>query len=209
MEQSYFPESYFKRLDEGSDHEFYSEPRKVVHIDEGAIAALRAYYLKHIPPHGDYLDLMSSWRSHLPEELDPISVTGLGMNAEEMSDNPQLDEYIVHDLNVTPMLPYPDNRWDAVLCAMSIQYLQNPIEVFKHVNRTLKPGGIFIVSFSNRCFPTKAISIWLNMSEDEQLNLVKRYFEITGNFEAIKTKSITKQGQDPLYIISGIKALAL
>ncbi|QPC81549.1 methyltransferase domain-containing protein [Phototrophicus methaneseepsis] len=209
MEQRYFPENYFKRLDEGSDHDFYSEPRKVVHIDEEAIAALQAYYAKHVPPHGDYLDLMSSWRSHIPPSLDPISVTGLGMNAEEMGDNPQLDEFIVHDLNVTPMLPYPDNRWDAVLCAVSIQYLQNPIDVFRHVNRTLKPDGIFIVSFSNRCFPTKAISIWLNMNEEEQVELVKRYFELAGNFTDIQTKAITPDGQDPLYIVSGRKALDL
>ncbi|MCA9887138.1 MAG: methyltransferase domain-containing protein [Anaerolineae bacterium] len=205
MKEDILPESYFKRLDDSSDHDFYSEPRKVVHIDGAAIAALQKYYAKHIPPHGIYLDMMSSWRSHIPPEMDPVSVVGLGMNTEEMDDNPQLDEYIVHDLNVTPMLPYPDNRYDAVLCAVSVQYLKHPVDVFKDVYRVLKPGGIFIVSFSNRYFPTKTISVFLNSSENELLDLVQQYFVLAGRFINIRHATYTPEAGDPLYIVSGIK----
>ena len=38
---------------------------------------------------------------------------------------------------------------------VSVDYLSKPIEVFKEMHRVLKPGGTAIMSFSNRCFPTK------------------------------------------------------
>lgn len=38
---------------------------------------------------------------------------------------------------------------------MSVDYLTKPIEVFQEMHRCLKPGGVAIMSFSNRCFPTK------------------------------------------------------
>ena len=205
MRENTLPESYFTRLDDSSDHEFYNEPRKVVHIDGPAIAALENYYARHVPAHGIYLDMMSSWRSHIPPSLDPISVVGLGMNAEEMDDNPQLDEFIIHDLNVTPMLPYPDNRYDAVMCAVSVQYLKHPIKVFKDVYRVLKPEGIFIVSFSNRYFPTKTVSVFMNSSDDELIDLVQQYYVLAGGFININHKKITPAVGDPLYIVSGIK----
>ena len=145
----------FARVDADDDTRFYSVPRKVVHLEPGAIEALRGVYAEHFAPGGTVLDLMSSWRSHLPDGMG--RVVGLGMNAEEMAANPQLDDWVVHDLNREPRLPFPDASFGAVACAVSVQYLVHPIEVFGDVLRVLVPGGPLVVSFSNRCFPTKAV----------------------------------------------------
>lgn len=206
--QEHFPTDYFRRYDESSDHNFYHVPRKVVHIDDAAITTLSNHYADVLPVNAIILDMMSSWRSHLPKLLYPERVVGLGMNLEEMAENPQLDEYIVHDLNQAPTLPYPDNVYDAVTCAVSIQYLTDPIYVFSEVFRVLKPGGIFVVSFSNRCFPTKAIAIWLQMSDTEHIDLVKQYFEKSADWVKLQAEALntSKTGKnDPLYIVEAKK----
>ena len=42
--------------------------------------------------------------------------------------------------------------------------------------RVLRPGGTFVCTFSNRCFPTKAIRGWLLMSDRQHCDLVAEYF---------------------------------
>ncbi len=187
--------------DERHDDEFYVLPRLVVHIDESAIRTLTALLAKVLPPGGVYLDLMSSWRSHLPAELKPSRVVGLGMNAAEMADNPQLDAYIVHNLNQNPTLPLPDAEFDAVICTVSVQYMTRPVEVFRQVNRVLKPGGIFVLSFSNRCFSTKAVAAWLTTTDEQHVQLVGSYFNAAGNWTEPQAKANVPKTSDPLYVV--------
>jgi SAM-dependent methyltransferase len=202
-----FPNEYFARQDESDDGLFYVLPRKVVHIDDGAIAALSDQLAVLLPPGGIYLDLMSSWRSHLPDTLKPSRVIGLGMNAEEMRENPQLSKHILQNLNTNPTLPFEDAAFDAALCTVSVQYLTRPFEVFREVNRVLKPNGSFIVSFSNRCFPTKAVAIWLSMSDAQHMALVARYFEDGGAWKGITAwQKPGGRGSDPLYIVYASKS---
>ena len=194
---------WFDKRDTSSDTQFYQSPRKVVHIDDGAIAATTQLYRELIPAGGAILDLMSAWRSHLPTEMNYARVAGLGMNADEMRDNAQLNEFVVHSLNDEPQLPYADNEFDAAVCCVSVQYLQKPVEVFREVNRALKPGAPFILTFSNRCFPTKAVNIWANTDDEEHLNLVALYFETAGNWDGItmQVRSEASWGHDPLYAV--------
>lgn len=194
-------QTYFRRHDERTDEEFYRLPRRVVHIDEGAIRALTALLAKVLPPAGVYLDLMSSWRSHLPDELKPTRVVGLGMNAAEMADNPQLSAYLVHNLNETPHLPLQTAEFDAVICTVSVQYMTKPIEIFQEVNRVLRPGGLFLLSFSNRCFATKAVAAWLTSTDAQHLELVEYYFTVAGNWTSPKTAAHTPRHADPLYAL--------
>lgn len=204
-----FPAEYFRKQDETSDDLFYAVPRKVVHIDDGAIRALTDQFRTLLPRNAVILDLMSSWRSHLPTDRRHRRVVGLGMNAEEMADNPQLDDYIVHNLNRNPLLPFDDGAFDAAVCTVSVQYLTNPVAVFADVARVLKPGGRFLVSFSNRCFPTKAVAAWMAMSDAQHLALVSRYFEAAGRWTNITTwrKEPGRApgswfgGGDPLYLV--------
>ena len=200
-----FSPEYFRRYDERHDDEFYALPRLVVHIDELAIRTLTALLAKVLPPGGVYLDLMSSWRSHLPAELKPSRVVGLGMNAAEMADNPQLDAYIVHNLNQNPTLPLPDAEFDAVLCTVSVQYMTRPVEVFRQVNRVLKPGGLFVLSFSNRCFSTKAVAAWLTMTDEQHVQLVGSYFNAAGNWTEPQAKANVPKTSDPLYAVWAYK----
>ncbi len=198
-----FPPEAFRRQDESDDGYFYSFPRKVVHIDNHAIKALRTHFSALLPPGGAYLDLMSSWRSHLPEDLNPSRVVGLGMNADEMADNPQLSEHLVQNLNQNPLLPFDDAAFDAALCSVSVQYLTNPAAVFSEVRRVLKPGGVFIVSFSNRCFPTKAVALWLAGTDAQHLATVVGYFEAAGGWTDIHAEQTTRRFADPLYAVWG------
>src|SRR5437879_3975374 len=150
-----FPPDFFRRLDESEDELFYTQPRFVVHIDEGAINKVGEIYARLLPQGGVLLDLMSSWRSHLPAHIRPTRVVGVGMNRAEMEDNPALNEVVVHNLNQNPELPCESGQFDGAVVTVSIQYMTRPVEIFRGVARVLKAGAPFIVTFSNRMFPTK------------------------------------------------------
>jgi len=184
MTKSPFPAEYYRRQDESDDGIFYREPRKVVHIDDGAIAAASALYGELLPPGGHLLDLMSAWRTHLPETFSRGQVTGLGMNADEMRDNPQLTDFVVQNLNKNPQLGFPDNTFDGAICTVSVQYLTDPVRVFSEVYRVLKPGAPFIMTYSNRCFPTKAVAIWQSTTMEQKAQLLIQYLTQAGFSEA-------------------------
>jgi SAM-dependent methyltransferase len=186
-------------MDESDDAAFYAFDRKVVHLEPGGIEALRTFYAQVLPPGATVLDLMSSWRSHLPDGLG--RVVGLGMNAAEMADNPQLRDFVVHDLNREPRLPFDDATFDAVACAVSVQYLTQPLEVFADARRVLRGGGPIVVSFSNRCFPTKAVAIWRAGGDDAHRRLVRAYLERTG-FTAV-SDAVPPSSDDPLFVVWG------
>ena len=158
-----------------SQIQFYSSPRFVTHIDDGAIAALSAYYNRELEEGSDLLDICSSWISHLPNKAFG-KVVGVGMNARELEDNDRLTEFVQADLNRQPELTFPDASFDAVLCVVSIDYLNRPLEVVQEVHRVLRPGGRAIFSFSNRCFPTKAIKMWLDADDAGRQKIVASYF---------------------------------
>ena len=208
MEQP-FEQEHFARIDESADRLFYSFPRKVVHIDDAAITAVQQLFREVLPAHGVVLDLMSSWRSHWPEGFPKQRLVGLGLNAEEMEDNPDLDTYVVHDVNADPYLPFEADTFDAVVLTVSIQYLIKPIEVFREVNRILKPGGPFAVIFSNRMFPTKAVAIWRGLDDRQHVDLVGAYFQHAGKFEGLAAQDRTPpavEDTDPVYVVFARKA---
>ncbi|WP_426162778.1 class I SAM-dependent methyltransferase [Sandarakinorhabdus sp. DWP1-3-1] len=196
------PAGAFAKQDGSDDLAFYAPPRLVSHIDDRAVAALTGFYRDMLPT-GRILDLMSSWVSHLPEGRRFETVIGHGMNAAELSANPQLDRWFVQDLNRQPMLELEDGSFDAALCCVGVQYLQRPVAVFAEVRRTLAPGAPFIVSFSNRCFPTKAVAIWQALDTSGHAALVQLYLDRAG-FGAT-TIDVLADGRtsDPLVVVTG------
>ncbi|WP_118838408.1 class I SAM-dependent methyltransferase [Salinibacter ruber] len=168
--------------DDRPDRAFYQEPRLVQHVDEQFRERLTDLYRRQFGAGDDVLDLMSSWVSHLPDDLDLGRVAGHGMNEEELAANERLTKYFVQDLNETQGLPLETGAFDAALCAVSVQYLRHPEQVFAEVARVLRPGGIFVVSFSNRMFAQKAIRAWRTASGPGRLQLVKQYFEAVEAF---------------------------
>lgn len=206
-----------EKLDPSQDDNFYAVPRFVTHVDESFIDQLTNLYRERLKPNTRILDMMSSWVSHLPDDLKFSHVEGHGMNEEELAHNPRLDHYVIQNLNENTKLPFRDQEFDAVLNAVSIQYLQYPETVFAEIYRILKPGGIVIISFSNRMFYQKAISAWREASDAMRIELVKRYFRSVNGFsepEVIQKQPSTPAimqmlgmgGSDPFYAVLAFRS---
>jgi SAM-dependent methyltransferase len=175
----------FTRLDESDDSLFYAKDRFVSHLDSFALQTVERLIGELVVEEKPaILDLMAGWDSHLPRDLNPSKVVGLGLNVRELAENKALDEIVVKDLNKDPGLPFEDDTFDVVLNTVSVDYLVHPVEIFKEVGRILKPGGLFIVIFSNRMFPQKAVKVWRESSEDERILLVEDFFKASGRFES-------------------------
>jgi SAM-dependent methyltransferase len=196
-------EEAFRRTDETPDEEFYRTPRLVTHIDEGAISAVTQLYRELFPAGGEILDLMSSWVSHLPPEIAYRRVIGLGMNEVELRRNERLDSYIVQNLNTNPVLPFGEAEFDGVGICVSIDYLTRPVEVLREVGRVLKVGAPLITTFSNRCFPTKAVAVWRQLDDRGHMRLIESYLEEAGNFRNVRRldRSPHRVLGDPLYAV--------
>jgi SAM-dependent methyltransferase len=194
-----FPPGFFDRADESDDARFYAVDRFVTHIDDAAIAAVGRLY-DELGLDGDVLDLCSSWISHFRQP--PRRLVALGMNAAELAANPMTAEWVVQDLNRDPTLPFPDATFDAVTCCVSVDYLTRPIDVFAEAARVLRPGGPMVVTFSNRCFPTKAIRGWLSTDDEGHGAIVRAYFERCGGFDPPVVQLRTRgEPGDPLFAV--------
>ncbi|MGY2894732.1 class I SAM-dependent methyltransferase [Deinococcus sp. UYEF24] len=202
------PHAAFRRQDETPDEQFYQQPRFVTHIDDGAIEAVTGLYREVFPAESRVLDLMSSWISHLPPEVSYSQVVGLGLNRAELERNPRLTGVVVQNLNTMPLLPFSDASFDAAGITVSVDYLTRPVEVLRDLGRVLVPGGPVAITFSNRCFPSKAVAIWHTLDDAGRLDLVQRYLEEAGNWAGIQQLDLSpmKNGRrtgDPLYAVVG------
>ena len=186
------------KLDPTQDSDFYAFPRFVTHVDEGFIDRLTALYREILSPNTRILDLMSSWVSHLPEEMEFEHIEGHGMNEEELAKNPRLHSYFVQDLNAQPKLPLGDSSFDAVLITVSVQYLQYPEAIFAELYRILRPHGLVVVSFSNRMFYQKAIAAWRDNSDLGRVSLVKSYFKSVAGFREVQ--AIVRPATTPSFL---------
>ncbi len=192
----------FRRADESDDALFYRQPRFVAHIEPPTIAAVTQIYREMLPPDGAILDLMSSWISHYPPELHFSRVAGLGMSREELAANPILNDFQVQSLNANPILPYGDAEFDAATICVSVQYLTKPVEVMRELGRVLKPNAPLIITFSNRCFPTKAVLAWQATNDAGHLDLVANYLQMAGSWENIEKLDCTSKGErEPLLAV--------
>jgi hypothetical protein len=199
------PQGAFSKLDAEEDEIFYEPPRLVCHIDDGAIAALTGFYRAVLPPGGVLLDLMSSWVSHLPPEIDYAQVIGHGMNTAELAANPRLSRWFMQNLNRNTRLPLGDASVDAAMICVSIQYLEQPVAVLREVARVLQPGAPLVISFSNRCFWTKAVAIWRALDDDGHAHLVERSLHIAG-FAQVETHRLAEWVEDvsdPMTVVVG------
>nr|XP_043617174.1 uncharacterized protein LOC122589010 [Erigeron canadensis] len=193
-----------------SDRDFYAFPRFVTHVDNDFLDTLTGLYRERLRPEFEILDLMSSWVSHLPKEVNYKKVVGHGLNAQELAKNPILEYFVVKDLNQDQKFEFDDASFDAVLCTVSVQYLQEPEKVFAEVFRVLRPGGVFIVSFSNRMFYEKAIGAWREGTGYSRVQLVVQYFQCVQGFtepELVRKLNDGKVDRSPLGVIKGFLGL--
>lgn len=194
-------ENAFRRADESNDNDFYAFPRFVTHIDDAAINTVTNLYAEFFPANGAILDLMSSWVSHLPKEIHYNRVAGLGMNLDELNANGRLTDKTVQSLNHEPYLPFADNEFDAAAICVSVQYLIYPIVVFREVARVLKKNAPLVVTFSNRCFPTKAVFAWNALDDEGHLSLVREYFMASESFDEPEIRRHEPRRGDPLFAV--------
>lgn len=180
----FFAENDFMRSDDTDDREYYSRDRFVQHLDSLALSTVKTVISTLIVEKNPaVLDLMASWDSHIPSNIKSQKVVGLGLNESELRSNKALTEFVLHDLNADTSLPFSDASFDVVLNVVSVDYMTKPVEIFREVNRILKPGGLFLVIFSNRYFPPKVVNIWRNSGEEERIILVEEFFRIAGGYE--------------------------
>jgi SAM-dependent methyltransferase len=200
------PPKAFEKQDSSPDDLFYAQPRFVTHIDDHAIAAVTDLYRALCPANGTILDLMGSWVSHLPPEVTYAEIIGHGMSEDELKANPRYTRWFVQNLNENAVLPLTSATIDAVGLCVSVQYLQHPVPVFREVARVLKPGGVIAITFSNRCFPTKAIAIWQALAMGQHSHLVRIYLEQAG-LSSIEMRTLVAMDEtyDPLWAVIGRK----
>ncbi len=212
----FFSGNAFGRRNEHPDGQFYAMDRFVHHIDSKARENLSRFYGTVVKPGDAVLDLMAGWTSHLPPDLELSVLYGLGLNENELKENPRLSDYGVQDLNIDPSLKFQGSTFDVVVCSLSVEYLTDPLAVFQEVGRVLKPGGKFVVTFSNRWFPEKAIHVWEYLHDFERMGLVTEYFQKTNGFESLSTLSMRGYPRpfgdkyfpqlrlsDPIYVVTG------
>ena len=190
------------RIDNTDDSNFYDAPRFVTHIDDSAISALTKYYQEEFSALNldkvDVLDLCSSWISHLPKDIQYGKVVGVGMNEEELKANKQLTDYSVQDMNKTPTLKqFEDNSFDVICNVVSVDYLTKPLEIFREMHRILRPNGMALMSFSNRCFPTKAIAMWLQADDIGRLTIVGSYYHYSAKWKSIEALDLKERQEAP------------
>jgi hypothetical protein len=199
---------YFARQDASADTLFYEMPRLVIHVDEHASAVLSEWYSARLPKNGVILDLMSAWRSHLPDDRRYAFVVGQGMNVVELNENPILNAGVIQDLNKLPSLPFKDCVFDGCILSFSMQYLIQPVKILAEIARVLKPGAAFHTAYSNRLFPTKAVAIWQACSDAERAQLIGAYMSEAGGFADLRVERLVDgaSGYDPLYVVSGTRS---
>ncbi len=207
-----FPDWFFDRDDPGDDSDFYGPARLVTHLDAAAVAAVGDLYAElgldgSAAEPRRILDLMSSWVSHLQTPPDELVV--LGMNAAELAANPMATERVVQDLNTDPKLPFADASFDAAVCCVSVDYLIRPVEVLAEAARVLRAGAPLVLTFSNRCFPTKAVHGWLSTDDAGRCAILAEYVRRAGGFDEPEVSLRTPTGRyrgDPLYAVVARRA---
>ena len=195
------PDQAFRRHDESDDALFYQSPRFVAHIEPETIAAVTQLYRELLPSNGAILDLMSSWISHYPSEIQFSRVAGLGMSRAELAANPILNDFAVQNLNQNPILPFQNEEFDAATICVSVQYLTRPIEVMRELNRVLRSDAPLIITFYNRCFPTKAVMAWQMLDDAGHLELVSKYLETAGWTQIEKQNRTPRGASEPLLAV--------
>ena len=168
------------KIDISDDRIFYQTPRYVNHLSHSFRKRLTNLYKEYLFSHFTLLDLMSSWVSHLPNNIRYKKVLAHGMNEAELKANTRIDKFWIQNLNNTQNLPVEDSTVDAGLIVAGWQYLQYPEKVALELSRIIKSDSLLIVSFTNRAFWTKSPYIWTNSSDEERIDYVKSVLNSNG-----------------------------
>jgi len=189
-----FPAGFFDRDDESPDAGFYASPRLVTHIDAGAVAAVGAVYAELVTG-PRVLDFCSSWVSHFTTV--PAQLTVMGMNEAELAANTAAVDRVVRDLNTDPVFPFPDGAFDDAVCCVSVDYLTRPVTVLADLARVVRSGGRVVFTWSDRCFPTKAVHGWLAADEADRPRIMQDYLAGAEGWEPASSRTVLPERRGP------------
>ena len=197
-----------QKPDESNDSLFYSSPKFVYHLDSNFRQNLSKLYEEEIKNNSTVLDLMSSWDSYLPKNVNYKKVIGHGLNKEELEKNKAFDNYWVQNFNINQKIPLENETIDFCLMVAAWQYLQYPEKISEEIARILNHNGKFIIAFSNRAFWHKAPNIWTYSSEIERIEYVRDILVKNGFCEPRVIKKFTQENsflpflkRDPFYCV--------
>ena len=197
-----------QKPDESNDSLFYSSPKFVYHLDSNFRQNLSKLYEEEIKNNSTVLDLMSSWDSYLPKNVNYKKVIGHGLNKEELEKNKAFDNYWVQNFNINQKIPLENETIDFCLMVAAWQYLQYPEKISEEIARILNQNGKFIIAFSNRAFWHKAPNIWTYSSEIERIEYVRDILVKNGFCEPRVIKKFTQENsflpflkRDPFYCV--------
>jgi SAM-dependent methyltransferase len=206
-----YPPDYFVRPDERDDALFFASPHPELTLDGAGQLLLTNAYEDLLPASGLILELYTGLHSYLPlEHIQPELVVGLGLNTAVFPANPQLDQYIYHNPNRHPALPFANDSFDAILCPLALPYLTQPLTLFQEVWRVLAPAGRFLLCFTNRTVARKTTAVWQQTDDTQHLQLVASYFNLTGPWRDLNARlkaTTTSDDPNPLFIMWASKGI--
>ena len=225
LDWTYLPGD-FSRIDESSDPVKYATPRFVTHMDDSAIKSLTQLYTCILKPlvlcaHNKKITLMDtcgSWKTFYPDKMLPkgCRIIVQGLNAAELEANDLATEVLVQDLNASCSLPFPSCSIDFITNVASIEYITHPVDFLSEVHRLLRPGGVAVIAFSNRCFDDKAVTIWLRRIAVGAglVDLVTNWLHYAAPWAHVSSVDVSpklhrqNESSDPLYAIIAVKKSA-
>jgi len=108
---------------------------------------LREWILRHITPESWVLDLGAGAGKVKQMDFRGLAGQVCGVDLDpRVQQNPMLDEATIADVGT---IPYPDHTFDIVFANNVLEHLEDPLVVFKEVERCLKKGGVFLFKTPN------------------------------------------------------------
>lgn len=178
-------------------------------IEDEAASSLTNHYSFYLKDNMSVLEFGAAENSYLPEALNLEHHVGVGANQKLMNLNPSLTESFVVDLNNVDEERGIDSdelkklgaeKFDVIIMANTIDFLSSPREVFKSAWALLKPGGLMIVSFTNReaysqKFGRAQNKMWEDRNDDQHMWICGSFFQFSAGdgWEGLKGFDISPE----------------
>lgn len=172
---------------EYDNEKFFEEYAKMSRSKEGLKAAGEWHQLKPLFPSLEgksVLDLGCGygWHCKFAEEQGATKILGIDLSKKmiEEAQKRNSGNQIEYRISGLEEYDYPENEWDCVISNLALHYIEDIVEIFQKVYRTLKPGGIFLFNIEHPVFTAGVGQDWIYTDDGKpQYWAIDNYF-ITG-----------------------------